>query len=350
MLFLLACSDESMMEGGASYASDAGGSGNGEGAALTAGAWDDNLNYDVFTDWLGQLTTPDGAPSLTDEERDDAHAEFAQSRPANERLDIAFTLDTTGSMGDELSYLTDELDSIAGAIEDAHPDADLRWALVVYRDAGDEYVAKTALDFSRHLADLKGALAEQSAGGGGDYPEASHAGLDETMALSWRQDAEVARLDFWVADAPHHVAREADLTAALREARDADIQLYPVAASGVDTLAELSMRSAAQVTGGEYLFLTNDSGIGDSHAEPTVPCYFVTSLADQVIRMAHIELTGIYVDPDPDDVIRTSGNPVDGRCAEAEDTGAPPETSDVALVLPASPRIRVQTATVDTMF
>ena len=56
------------------------------------------------------------------------------------------------------------------------------------------------------------------------------------------------------------------------------IHLYPVAASGIDDLAEFTMRTAAEVTGGRYLFLTNDSGIGGSHAEPHIPCYYVTTL------------------------------------------------------------------------
>jgi hypothetical protein len=55
------------------------------------------------------------------------------------------------------------------------------------------------------------------------------------------------------------------------------------------------MRTAAQVTGGRYLFLTDDSGIGGAHQEPTIPCYFVTALSRAMIRMAAMELSGTNV-------------------------------------------------------
>ena len=52
------------------------------------------------------------------------------------------------------------------------------------------------------------------------------------------------------------------------------------------------MRTAAEVTGGRYLFLTNDSGIGNDHKEPTVPCYVVTTLDKAMLRMIDMEVTG----------------------------------------------------------
>jgi hypothetical protein len=95
------------------------------------------------------------------------------------------------------------------------------------------------------------------------------------------------------------------------------VHLYPVASSGVDPRAEYQMRSAAQLTGGRYLFLTDDSGIGDTHAEPTIPCYFVTKLRSALVRMIRIELEGKYVEPRAEEILRTGGDPKDGRCTVA---------------------------------
>jgi len=120
---------------------------------------------------------------------------------------------------------------------------------------------------------------------------------------------------FWLADAPHHVGREGAIANSVLLAQRLGIHIYPIAASGVDDVAEYSMRTAAQVTGGRYLFLTDDSGIGGAHQEPTIPCYFVTSLSRAMIRMAAMELSGTTVDVAPADVIRTGGNPRDGRCS-----------------------------------
>ena len=87
-----------------------------------------------------------------------------------------------------------------------------------------------------------------------------------------------------------------------------------MAASGADDLTELTMREGAQLTGGRFLFLTDDSGVGNSHLTPRVPCFFVTKLDAAILRMVDIELTGQYREPAAADVIRTGGDPQSGRC------------------------------------
>jgi hypothetical protein len=89
-----------------------------------------------------------------------------------------------------------------------------------------------------------------------------------------------------------------------------------VSASGADELLEYTMRSGAQITGGRYLFLTDDSGIGDPHLIPSIPCYFVTRLGRAIVRMASIELSGVYSEPDPADILRVGGNPMAGQCSD----------------------------------
>lgn len=129
-----------------------------------------------------------------------------------------------------------------------------------------------------------------------------------------RTDDATARLLFWVADAPHHDENAAALAGVIRAAQDMRIHVYPIASSGIDELTERTMRSAAQLTGGRYLFLTDDSGVGNAHKAPSVPCYFVTKLDDAILRMIDIELSGTYYEPDPTEVIRTGGDPQSGLC------------------------------------
>ena len=107
---------------------------------------------------------------------------------------------------------------------------------------------------------------------------------------------------------------------AVRAVRDAGVHLYPVASSGIDELTEHSMRSAAQLTGGRYLFLTDDSGVGGAHKEPTIPCYFVTRLDDAILRMVDIELSGVYHEPTTAEVMRTGGDPKTARAASPRAT------------------------------
>ena len=281
---------------------------------LTAGAWDDNRNFDFFQTYQAdpKRQLPGRLP-LTLDEQIAAHDRHAAVPGGRARLDVALVLDTTGSMGDELEYLKVELSAIAGEIRAQYPASDQRWAAVLYRDDGDDYVVRT-FDFTSDLASFQADLGAQSAGGGGDTPEKPEAGLATAIQLAWRADPDVARVAFWVGDAPHHVGHEDALAGALRAHAQGDVHLYPVAASGADPLLELTMRQGAQLTGGRYLFLTDDSGVGGSHEVPTVPCFFVTRFDRAMRRMLTIELSGVYAEPDAADVIRTGGDPADGRC------------------------------------
>lgn len=277
---------------------------------LTAGAWDDNRNYDYFKQYLQTSASVAGAPSLTMEQRDQAHALSSAPQGPKSSLDIALVVDNTGSMGDEIEYLKAEFDALAGSIAARFPDVPVRWATIAYQDTGDTYLTRVT-EFTTDVAKAKKSLTAMGAGGGGDYPEGVDAALAATVALDWQSSA---RLAFWLADAPHHEEAAAAVTQSLLSAQQLGVHLYPIAASGVDDLAELTMRSAAQLTGGRYLFLTNDSGVGDDHAEPHLPCYFVTKLDKAVSRMVTIELSGSYAEPVLADIIRTGGSPTAGQC------------------------------------
>jgi hypothetical protein len=281
---------------------------------LTAGAWDDSKNLDRFLEYRSELEGEQiaGMPLFEEQAHRDAAARAAEPT-AHATLDIALVIDTTGSMGDELAYLQSEFDALSSSIELQYPQAEQRWALVVYRDDGDEYVTRS-FDFEAAGSGFRDRLRAQSAGGGGDYPEAADAGLAAMNQLAWRSDPATARLAFWVGDAPHHVEQAAALAAAVEVAASQDVHVYPVASSGVDELTEYSMRSAAQLTLGRYLFLTDDSGVGGEHKEPTIPCYFVTRLDAAILRMVDIELSGVYHEPAAADVIRAGGDPADGAC------------------------------------
>ncbi|MFT3927154.1 MAG: vWA domain-containing protein [Myxococcales bacterium] len=282
---------------------------------LTAGAWDDNRNFERFKAYQSPLISNQfsGAIQFTAEEQQAAQQEFGGVRPAKVSLDVALVIDTTGSMADELDYLETELSSISKTLAERFPNAAQRWSMIAYRDTGDAYVVRT-VDFADGAEQTRNALSKQSAGGGGDTPEAPDAALAAMNQLSWRTGNDTAKLAFWVADAPHHTNKATDMLEAIRGARRKGIHLYPVSASGTDDLLELSMRGAAQLTGGRYLFLTDDSGVGGPHKEPSIPCYFVTRLDQAIVRMVDMELTGTYLEPTAEEVIRSAGDPVGGMC------------------------------------
>ncbi len=287
------------------------------GGQLTAGVWDDNRNFDVWQSYASRFREQ-GADFAFFSEREMAGAARAGARgQPRVELDVQLVLDTTGSMGDELSYLQGEFDAIAARLHQRFPNVKPRWSLVVYRDRGDEYVARP-FDFTGDAAQFRRNLRAQSAGGGGDTPEAVVEGLAAGLRQGWRAGENVAKVAFWVADAPAHPGEGSALAAAVRTAKAKGVHLYPIASSDADEVAEYQMRSAAQLTGGRYLFLTNDSGVGNDHAEPHIPCYSVTRLDHAIVRMLAVELAGRHVGVEQNEVIRAVGRPnAEGRCERA---------------------------------
>jgi len=227
-------------------------------------------------------------------------------------LDLALIIDTTGSMGDELGYLQAELTDILSALTDANPTVSIRVALVPYRDDGDEYVVRT-YPFTSSIVEAQNSLNGESFAGGGDYPEAMDQAMRAMLNLQWRSDA--IGVSVLVADAPPHSNRLQDTWQSALAARERMIHIVPVAASGVADEAEYIMRTMAAVTQGRYLFLTDDSGVGNTHAEPTIDCYLVTRLDGLIRRVVQGLLTGERVEPEANEVIREVGNYDNGVCS-----------------------------------
>ena len=228
-----------------------------------------------------------------------------------DRLDLAFVVDCTGSMTDELEYLKVEIRGIADAVARRFPKVRQRYALVAYRDRGDQYVTR-AFDFTGSLSTFRRKLGSQSAGGGGDYPEAVDEALEQAARLSW-DGGNAARIVFHVADAPPHTDRAERALRAVDDLRAHGVAIYPVASSGVGDEAELVMRAEALLTGSSYLFLTDDSGVGNSHAKPHFPRYHVQRLDRLMIRMIASELSGRPVKAERGNIIRTFDAGQDNR-------------------------------------
>lgn len=88
-------------------------------------------------------------------------------------LDLAFAMDTTGSMS---SYIRSARDNVRHIVEElvATEVSDVRVALVEYRDHPPQestFVTRVN-DFSNRIADMRRWLENSTANGGGDRPEA----------------------------------------------------------------------------------------------------------------------------------------------------------------------------------
>jgi von Willebrand factor type A domain len=188
-------------------------------------------------------------------------AAAAKSVTGKPVVEVAFVLDTTGSMGPLIEGAKRKIWSIATAIVDANPDAEIRMGLVAYRDIGDEYVTKT-FDLTTDIQDLYANLLELKARGGGDWPESVNEALDVAVTkLSWTQGEEICRIMFLVGDAPPHMdyAQDTKYPEVLRKARERDILVNAVQAGGArDT--ERVWRTIAQLGGGRYIPIPQDGG------------------------------------------------------------------------------------------
>lgn len=206
-------------------------------------------------------------------------------------IDIFFAVDATGSMGDEINYLKAELNNVIERIKQNNPLLEMRFGSVFYRDEGDEYVTRP-LDFTTDEASLISFISNQSANGGGDFPEAVHSALDIAITQnSWNDNAS-ARIMFLLLDAPPHYTQEviSSLELNLIKAAEKGIKIIPITASGIDKATEYLMRSFAILTNGTYIFITDDSGVGNDHLEPTIGEFEVEKLNDLMVR-----LVGEYV-------------------------------------------------------
>ncbi|MEM7318708.1 MAG: vWA domain-containing protein, partial [Pseudomonadota bacterium] len=229
-------------------------------------------------------------------------------------LDLAIVVDTTGSMADEIAFLNKELIGITRAAARNVPGLSVRYGLVAYRDNGDLYVVRNS-GFTTKPDDMTRRLRALSANGGGDYPEAAAAAMAAGVDLNWRR-GNGKRVLLHVADAPPHRADAGTYLKAARAAASKDIKIYTLGASGVARDSEFLMRQASAAPGGRYVFLTDDSGVGHPHAEPTVSCYRVTKLAGLLTRILESELTGKRQEAKPGQVQREVGTYRNGLCLD----------------------------------
>ena len=201
-------------------------------------------------------------------------------------VDVAFIVDATGSMSDEIDFLKSDLVDILERASEYAREMTIRSAALFYRDEGDDYITKHQ-DFTTDPEETADYVGKQRASGGGVYPEAVHTALEDALQkLRWNENAR-SRVAFLILDAPAHYTDEIleSLKRSVRNFARYGIAIIPVAASGADYDTEFLLRTFAIATGGTFTFLTDDSGVGDEHLKPTVGQYEVEKLNDLITRL-----------------------------------------------------------------
>ncbi|MCF8373532.1 MAG: VWA domain-containing protein [Bacteroidales bacterium] len=202
-----------------------------------------------------------------------------------QKMNIYFAVDATGSMGDEIEYLKAELGDVISTVQSQFSNLDLLMGTAFYRDEGDAYLIEE-LPFTTNINSVLGFVEDHSAGGGGDFPEAVHTALETSLNAQWEEEA-ISRILFLILDAPPHYENQVleNVRESVKLAAEKGIKIIPITASGIDKETEFLMRFMAISTNSTYTFITNDSGIGGEHLEPTVGQYTVELLNEMIIRI-----------------------------------------------------------------
>lgn len=197
------------------------------------------------------------------------------------KLQVMFIIDTTGSMDDEIDFLKKDFSAIAKDVDPGQ--SYVEYGVVLYRDEGDEYVTKS-FDFTRNVSSVQNYINGIEADGGGDAPEAVDEALSVAFSdeLSWDYDSN--KVAFLIFDAPPHDGTDYVINNVVKEI-SGFVHVVPVLASTSDRDAEMFGRALGIMTDGSYVFLTDDSGVGDSHMKPIIGNYDVELLHDVIVRI-----------------------------------------------------------------
>ncbi len=201
-------------------------------------------------------------------------------------VDIAFVVDATGSMSDEIDYLKNELYDVLQRVQDTLKNSKLMTGTVFYRDVEDEYLTRIS-SFTNNIASTINFIKNQSANGGGDFPEAVHTALDVAINnLQWNHQAKT-KIIFLILDAPPHDNETVknSIKNSINIAASKGIKIIPISASGIDDETEIFLRTLAISTNSTYIFITNESGVGNTHKTPIVGQYKVEKLNNLLVRL-----------------------------------------------------------------
>ena len=260
-----------------------------------ADLWVDPFHAQAGTDNL--VLTIDGKPQASapklspwNVQQEEAEVNFYivdKAKAPEKRADIAFIVDATGSMSDEIDFLKKDLVDILDRAKGGVGEVELRTAAVFYRDEQDEYLTKFS-PFTNDYRKTIQYISMQYADGGGDLPEAVHTALEAGLQnLAWNTSAR-ARIAFLVLDAPAHQDHQGvveSLQASIESYAKYGIKIIPVFCSSPTKECEFMCRFFSTLTGGTYVFLTDDSGVGGDHIEASVGDFQVEALNDLLVRL-----------------------------------------------------------------
>lgn len=195
--------------------------------------------------------------------------------PARADLDVAFVLDTTGSMSGELAEARNRVVELAEALQAARPNERIRFGVVAYRDQGDAYVTLVS-PLVPDVAATRRFLAGLSANGGGDAPEDVIEGVRVALSeLDW--DPAADKELFLIGDAPAHTdyADHPTREQLAAQAVQARIVVHAIGCRSLSQQGIAWFRDLAYATEGQYHHIgrvqADQGGLADAMLQTLAP-------------------------------------------------------------------------------
>jgi Mg-chelatase subunit ChlD len=180
-------------------------------------------------------------------------------------LDLAFLIDTTGSMGGEIEMVKKKTKDLVAKLASGKPAPIVRVGLVAYRDRGDEYVTKV-FPFSDDIDKVVKDITALSANGGGDTPEAVNQGLHSALNdLKWTDNKKASKLLFLIGDAaPHIYPNDYNWETETKNAISRGIQINTIGCDGLDSGGTSVFEKIAKLSDGKFETLAYRQEIVDA--------------------------------------------------------------------------------------
>ena len=163
-------------------------------------------------------------------------------------MDLAFCIDTTGSMQGEIDMVKSKVKDLVAKLSTGKPAPIVRVGLVAFRDRGDTYVTKV-YPFSDDIDKFVGDISQLQADGGGDGPEAVNQALHASVNdLSWDKSNKTAKLLFLIGDAgPHFYPNDFKWEDEAKNAIAKGIQINTLACDGLQSTGDGGMEVFQQI-------------------------------------------------------------------------------------------------------
>ena len=197
----------------------------------------DLLSGKIYSDILGASNIPGTGPEL----------------------EVAFIIDTTGSMGDEINVVKEKIIMMIDEILQGVPQPVVKFAVVDFKDRSDPYVTKI-YDFKSNIKEIKNDINRLSASGGGDFPEsvkeALYMGVNK---LAWSKDnTKIGKLCFLIGDAEPHLNYKDDYKQKdiIKNAKKYSLSISTISCSGNSNKGVKYFQEIANSTNGTFSYLT----------------------------------------------------------------------------------------------